>query len=174
MGSYNGSQTRLSPEPRPKHAHARRQSLPTWPQHPAGSDVRGGRAVSAATEPAPEKEVREAARLGIGTPTPDLGWADPGFAYSINGCDPANGYIIQHDGANAGLVSDGAGGFTKPSGAPVFINGNNNGELYSFHTGGINVCMADGSVRFISQTISAATFAALVTAQGGDIVGSDF
>jgi hypothetical protein len=31
---------------------------------------------------------------GIGQPTPDWGWADPGFAYSINGCDPKTGYII--------------------------------------------------------------------------------
>jgi prepilin-type N-terminal cleavage/methylation domain-containing protein/prepilin-type processing-associated H-X9-DG protein len=81
---------------------------------------------------------------GVGTPTPDWGWADPGFAYSINGCDPSTGYIIQHDGPNAGLVSDGNGGFTTPSGPAVFINGNNNGELYSFHTGGANVVFADG------------------------------
>ncbi|MFN6051416.1 MAG: H-X9-DG-CTERM domain-containing protein, partial [Planctomycetia bacterium] len=41
-------------------------------------------------------------------------------------------------------------------------------------TGGINVTMADGSVRFISERLSAATLAALVTATGGDIAGSDF
>jgi prepilin-type processing-associated H-X9-DG protein len=37
-------------------------------------------------------------------------------------------------------------------------------------SGGINVCMADGSVRFISRNVAPATLAALVTAQGGDIV----
>jgi prepilin-type processing-associated H-X9-DG protein len=106
---------------------------------------------------------------GIGTPTPDWGWADPGFAYSINGCDPKNGYIIQHDGPNAGKVSDGAGGFIAPSGPPVFINGNNNGELYSFHPGGANVVFVDGSVHFLTSGMSAAEFAALVTARGGEI-----
>jgi prepilin-type N-terminal cleavage/methylation domain-containing protein/prepilin-type processing-associated H-X9-DG protein len=106
---------------------------------------------------------------GIGTPTPDWGWADPGFAYSINGCDPTNGFIIQHDGSTAGLVSDGGSGFTKPSGAPVFINGNNNGELYSFHTGGANVVFADGSVHFLTASMTPAAFAALVTARGGEV-----
>jgi prepilin-type N-terminal cleavage/methylation domain-containing protein/prepilin-type processing-associated H-X9-DG protein len=106
---------------------------------------------------------------GIGTPTPDWGWADPGFAYSINGVDPQTGFVIQHDGPNAGLVSNGAGGFTAPSGPPVFINGNNNGELYSFHTGGANVVFADGSVHFLTASMSPAAFAALVTARGGEI-----
>jgi prepilin-type N-terminal cleavage/methylation domain-containing protein/prepilin-type processing-associated H-X9-DG protein len=106
---------------------------------------------------------------GIGTPTPDWGWADPGFAYSINGCDPKNGFIIQHDGSTAGQVSDGAGGFIAPSGTPVFINGNNNGELYSFHSGGVNVVFADGSVHFLRANMTAAAFAALVTARGGEV-----
>jgi prepilin-type N-terminal cleavage/methylation domain-containing protein/prepilin-type processing-associated H-X9-DG protein len=107
---------------------------------------------------------------GIGTPTSDWGWADPGFAFSINGCDPTTGYIIQHDGATAGLVSSGVlNGFTAPSGPPVFINGNNNGELYSFHIGGCNTVFADGSVHFLTANMSPAAFAALVTARGGEV-----
>jgi prepilin-type processing-associated H-X9-DG protein len=106
---------------------------------------------------------------GIGTPTPDWGWADPGFAYSINGCDPKNGFIIQHDGSTAGQVSDGNTGFVAPIGAPVFINGNNNGELYSFHTGGVNVVFADGSVHFLTASMTPAAFAGLVTARGGEV-----
>jgi prepilin-type N-terminal cleavage/methylation domain-containing protein/prepilin-type processing-associated H-X9-DG protein len=110
---------------------------------------------------------------GIGTPTPDWGWGDPGFAYSINGVDPTTGFVIQHDGSTAGQVSDGAGGFVAPSGTPVFINGNNNGELYSFHTGGANVVFADGSVHFLTASMSPAAFAALVTARGGEINSTD-
>ena len=34
------------------------------------------------------------------------------------------------------------------------INCNNQGEIYSFHQGGANVCMGDGSVRFLSTSIS--------------------
>ena len=106
---------------------------------------------------------------GIGTPTPDWGWADSGFAYSINGCDPKTGYIIQHDGSTAGQVSDGNGGFVAPSGPAVFINGNNNGEIYSFHTGGANVVFADGSVHFLNANMTPAAFAALITARGGEV-----
>jgi prepilin-type N-terminal cleavage/methylation domain-containing protein/prepilin-type processing-associated H-X9-DG protein len=108
---------------------------------------------------------------GIGTPTPDWGWADPGFAFSINGVDPTNGFVIQHDGTTAGLVSDGVSttGFVKPSGTPIFINGNNNGELYSFHTGGANAVFADGSVHFLTASMTPAAFAALVTARGGEV-----
>jgi prepilin-type N-terminal cleavage/methylation domain-containing protein/prepilin-type processing-associated H-X9-DG protein len=106
---------------------------------------------------------------GVGTPTPDWGWADPGFAYSINGCDPTTGYIIQHDSAYSGLVSNGAGGYVAPSGPAVFINGNNNGEVYSFHTGGANVVFADGSVHFLTASMTPAAFAALVTARGGEV-----
>jgi hypothetical protein len=38
----------------------------------------------------------------------------------------------------------------------------------------MNVSMADGSARFISESISAATFAALVTPRGGEVIDSDF
>jgi prepilin-type processing-associated H-X9-DG protein len=106
---------------------------------------------------------------GIGQPTPDWGWGDSGFAYSINGCDPHDGYIVQHDSAQSGLVSDGMGGYIPPSGPAIFINGNNNGEVYSFHTSGANVVFVDGSVHFLNRNMSAAAFAALVTAAGGEI-----
>jgi prepilin-type N-terminal cleavage/methylation domain-containing protein/prepilin-type processing-associated H-X9-DG protein len=44
----------------------------------------------------------------------------------------------------------------------------------SWHGGGVNVCLADGSVRFVTDTISLPTWRALATAQGGDLIGSDF
>jgi prepilin-type processing-associated H-X9-DG protein len=47
------------------------------------------------------------------------------------------------------------------------------GPKRSFHTGGINIAMSDGSVRFLSQSISAATFAALLTPRGGEVIGAD-
>lgn len=50
------------------------------------------------------------------------------------------------------------------------INNGNDGEFFSFHTGGVNVCMGDGSVRFISSTIAPNTLAAMVTARGGEVV----
>jgi prepilin-type N-terminal cleavage/methylation domain-containing protein/prepilin-type processing-associated H-X9-DG protein len=42
----------------------------------------------------------------------------------------------------------------------------------SGHTGGANFCFADGSVRFISETISPVTYQALGTRIGGEVIGS--
>jgi prepilin-type N-terminal cleavage/methylation domain-containing protein/prepilin-type processing-associated H-X9-DG protein len=41
----------------------------------------------------------------------------------------------------------------------------------SFHTGGVNVLLLDGSVRFVTNQISQATWQALGTYAGGEIVG---
>ncbi len=50
------------------------------------------------------------------------------------------------------------------------INIYNENGLYSFHTGGIQVAMGDGSVSFLSQSISATVYAALITRDGGETV----
>jgi prepilin-type N-terminal cleavage/methylation domain-containing protein/prepilin-type processing-associated H-X9-DG protein len=42
------------------------------------------------------------------------------------------------------------------------------------HTGGINVGMGDGSVRFVSQGVSSATWFAACTPAAGDLLGSDW
>ncbi len=42
----------------------------------------------------------------------------------------------------------------------------------SYHSGGVNVCFADGSVHFISNTINFPTWQALGTRAAGDIVGT--
>jgi prepilin-type N-terminal cleavage/methylation domain-containing protein/prepilin-type processing-associated H-X9-DG protein len=44
------------------------------------------------------------------------------------------------------------------------------GEIYSFHPGGANVALADGSVRFMQKNISIRTLARLCTASGGETV----
>jgi len=43
----------------------------------------------------------------------------------------------------------------------------------SNHPGGVNVCMADGSVRFVKDTVSLATWWALGTRAGGEVISSD-
>ena len=43
----------------------------------------------------------------------------------------------------------------------------------SRHPGGLNVCLADGSVRFIKNSISYFTWQAISTTQGGEVVSSD-
>ena len=43
----------------------------------------------------------------------------------------------------------------------------------SRHPGGVNVLMADGSVKFIKQTVSTVTWWALGTRSGGEVISSD-
>jgi prepilin-type processing-associated H-X9-DG protein len=42
----------------------------------------------------------------------------------------------------------------------------------SRHTGGVNVCMADGSVRFVSNNVLLQTWQALGTMNGGEVPGN--
>lgn len=42
----------------------------------------------------------------------------------------------------------------------------------SFHPGGANFCLGDGSVRFISQNIDGVTYRALGSRAGGETVGN--
>jgi len=55
------------------------------------------------------------------------------------------------------------------------VRNRNNGAVWasarSNHTGGVNTAFADGSVRFISDSIAPATWAALGTRSGGEVVG---
>ena len=88
--------------------------------------------------------------------TGDWGWADPKFVYSVEGSDPSTGAVIKSSA-------------TKGNPA-CFMNCNNNGEMYSFHTGGVNVVFADGSVHFLSQNAPPSVIAALVTMHGGEII----
>jgi prepilin-type N-terminal cleavage/methylation domain-containing protein/prepilin-type processing-associated H-X9-DG protein len=92
--------------------------------------------------------------------TDQLGWSSPdGVVGSIDGSNPSTG------ATNGSGVASGAGA--------CVMNCNNDSEPYSFHSGGVNLCMADGSVRFLRQSVSPATFAALVTAKFGEVVTND-
>ncbi len=43
--------------------------------------------------------------------------------------------------------------------------------LYSWHTGGAQILLGDGSVRFISENISGINFASLISRGGGEVLG---
>ena len=87
------------------------------------------------------------------------GWADPDSGSgSLDGSNPTTG-VINTD--------------TVYVGGTCVMNCNNDSEVYSFHNGGTLVGMADGSVRFVSKSVSQFNFAALITRQGGEVFNLD-
>ncbi|WP_020472800.1 DUF1559 domain-containing protein [Zavarzinella formosa] len=85
-------------------------------------------------------------------------WADHQTGMVFDGCDPAN----PGDTATA-TTSSNAAARTKA------MNCTNNTEFYSFHTGGCNSLMGDGSVRFIRDSITITSMVALLTRANGEI-----
>lgn len=85
-------------------------------------------------------------------PADGTGWADPDCGFSINGATP--------DGLNKY--------------GPAMMNAINVSEVFSFHSGGASFVMADGSVHFVQENIDVATFVALCTRAGGEVVPADY
>ena len=78
-------------------------------------------------------------------------WADADNRLTVTGTDPT--------GEDA----------TKFGKGGCVVNCNNQvRDLYCCHPDGANVVFADGSVRFVKQSISVVTLAALVTRTGGE------
>lgn len=75
-----------------------------------------------------------------GAPSPYMNgaWAHSGNDIAIDGSNAAGGTLA--------LAAD------VPTACRV--NCANQGEVYSFHSGGSNICMGDGSVRFMSESVS--------------------
>jgi prepilin-type N-terminal cleavage/methylation domain-containing protein/prepilin-type processing-associated H-X9-DG protein len=80
-------------------------------------------------------------------------WANPNARLQIGGCDP-----------NDRTATIG----------PRPINCINDKEIYSFHSGGAMVVFADGSVRFVKQTITLDLTLAMLTRERGEVVQADF
>lgn len=87
-------------------------------------------------------------------------WADHRNTMVFDGCDPA---------APAGSQTATA---TQPTRTRA-LNCTNNSEAYSFHTGGMNVVMGDGSCRFIKDSITIGQFVALLTRDAGEAYSPD-
>jgi prepilin-type N-terminal cleavage/methylation domain-containing protein len=64
------------------------------------------------------------------------------------------------------IMASGAKGASPNSG--VTMNATNDGECYSFHAGGINTTLCDGSTRYVSDSIDLRVFCAVVTRAGGE------
>lgn len=64
-----------------------------------------------------------------------------------------------------GMWADGFNAFSHDNGP---INVHNGGEIFSFHPGGAYVGLADGSVHFLSETVSRYVLGSLCTRAGGE------
>ena len=81
-------------------------------------------------------------------------WADPDNAFNVDM-----------------LVNNNASPLGGPPSCPWSqVNCGPNEETFSFHPGGANVTLCDGSVRFISAQIDAQTFSALMSKAGGEVI----
>lgn len=100
-----------------------------------------------------------------GKPTPGTTLTDGGLTLnSFYGDANAAREIRSYLGAN--IATPAAGGCSP-------INVYNENGLYSFHVGGIQNAMGDGSVQFVSESISVTVLAALVTRDGGEVAQID-
>jgi prepilin-type N-terminal cleavage/methylation domain-containing protein/prepilin-type processing-associated H-X9-DG protein len=66
-----------------------------------------------------------------------------------------------------------ADGTITLGGGPCAINCTNDWEIYAMHSGGANGLMADGSVRFLRESLTINVLAALCSRAGGEIVSLD-
>ena len=91
-------------------------------------------------------------------------WAAPDSSYGVSG---------QPNNKARPMMEN-----TPFSPVPGALNtqGNNagaNDELFSFHSGGVNVLMGDGSVRFIKDSVNVVALRSLVTLKGGEVISAD-
>ncbi|OWK35817.1 DUF1559 domain-containing protein [Fimbriiglobus ruber] len=84
-------------------------------------------------------------------------WWGPWASYQV--------FAVYQFGSD-GITKDGTGG-------PCTINCNNSQGVYSFHTGGANAVYVDGSVHFWASNLSPTTLFAMVTINGGEVLGPD-
>ncbi len=84
-------------------------------------------------------------------------WAAPNSRINIGGFDPS--WVPGQPLPAAGLC---------------VVNCINDKEIYSFHSGGANLCMADGSIRFLKTSATLDVALSLLTRNRGEVIPGDF
>ena len=85
---------------------------------------------------------------------------------SLSGYYGGQGGWADATSAASALYGSTADGTVTPG--PCGVNCSNDFGLYSFHSGGANVLLADGSVRFLAATIDMGHLVGLITRAGGE------
>jgi prepilin-type N-terminal cleavage/methylation domain-containing protein/prepilin-type processing-associated H-X9-DG protein len=92
---------------------------------------------------------------------PDHPPQPPGKRASIGGwAQPSN--VLNITGTMPGIAAP-----TNDFPGPCAVNCSNGEDIYSFHPGGANILMGDGSVRFLAANVSLNTVALLLTPNDG-------
>jgi prepilin-type N-terminal cleavage/methylation domain-containing protein/prepilin-type processing-associated H-X9-DG protein len=99
--------------------------------------------------------------------TLNAAWADYNTARTLWGFNPGATFPTV-----SGYIGVGSGTLTPISGCQM-INVFNEAGMYSFHPGGVNALMGDGSVRFIPQATAPGALAAMLTRDGGETLSSN-
>jgi prepilin-type N-terminal cleavage/methylation domain-containing protein/prepilin-type processing-associated H-X9-DG protein len=109
--------------------------------------------------------------------------AVPGSALSKGTLSPPNGNIWLAGNEGSCLMWDSYNHFMPPNSTSCVASNDANTGAYgsvmdamppsSNHPGGVNIAFADGSVRFIKNTVSINAWWGLGTRNGGEIVGAD-
>ncbi len=97
--------------------------------------------------------------FGLNTTADGWGWADINSGFSIDGANAAGVQNDTNSSGNTTIVGN------------CMMNCTNDSEIYSFHNGGAMFTFGDGSVQFLSASIDAKTFVAVLTRDRGDVAG---
>jgi len=96
----------------------------------------------------------------------------------VNGggwCRPASDIPMLIGSDESGTTFPGSRGINVTNGEIIgtyphpFYGTLGSGQIYGFHSGGVNALFVDGSVRFVQQNLSIRTLAAMVTRFGGEV-----
>lgn len=98
-------------------------------------------------------------KLINGTGSNDGGWMDHDQRFNLDGASRTTG--VPGPATSTGNVND----------YSCVVNCTNANEIYAFHTGGAHILMADGSVKFLNQTVGFNIVARLITVAGREQSG---
>ena len=90
-------------------------------------------------------------------------WAEPDAGFGVSGMPNNSFRPMQEQSA------------WQNAPGPLLTAGNNGGandELFSYHSGGINLLFGDGSVKFVKSSVNVVVLRKLVTLNGGEVVSA--
>jgi prepilin-type N-terminal cleavage/methylation domain-containing protein/prepilin-type processing-associated H-X9-DG protein len=101
------------------------------------------------------------------------GWTRPASDLSFDGATKDGTGFRSAGGATKAINATNGESIVAQPWSTGYYGIDGGSEPYAFHTGGINVALGDGSVRFINESITIRLFASLLTRAGSDQIAGD-